>query len=282
MKKADSRLVQLLGEVADTAPGPPPTIDELAKSDPARREARRRRVRVPVAAGVAGVVLAGSLVLLLQDRGDDAAAPDSKLPPVAVSGSRSTPYEELSDWASYGDAYAEFEVLSDRTLPLDEFEREIGEGLVNREVTIRIDSVLWSHRTAAEIPTEITMLVTPYLLDAEGLHHGTVDGALWLEVGERYAGLFVNWSPQEGWGTFSESVGPVGESGTVDLSDSNQTAAMEAIDGLSTREAAELIRDTPPDPIAEQHRDLPARERWQAVLESRRESADTTTPADGE
>lgn len=109
------------------------------------------------------------------------------------------PSERIADWVSYADHVAYFTVLDEQELPWGEHEKTYREGMVDREVTLRVDRTLWSSSAAsAELPEEMVKLASGWTLHENRKTRYADSGGPRLEVGHQYVGAWV-FTPADGW-----------------------------------------------------------------------------------
>lgn len=164
------------------------------------------------------------------------------------------PSEQITDWVSYADHVVYFTVLAERELPLGEHEQTVGEGMVDREVTVRIDQIVWSSSgaLAPPLPDQLAIGTWGWTLHRNQKEPFVAPGAPRLEVGNSYLAAW-RFDPDDGWGphTFS-SLLPVDES-SVALRDPLHDPADEAVSALAGKTPDEVratLHATAPDPVA--------------------------------
>ena len=181
------------------------------------------RIRYAAVAAMAAVIGVGASACSSAPGGDPtgaAAVPafDDRTVPaadhVAVGHAlEAYPSASPSDWVSYADHVSLFTVLDERAQPWGEHEKRYGEGMVGRDVTVRVDQVLWQSRTAPEIPGEYSAGTVGWALTDGDLSPMGVLGGPRLEVGRRYLGAWI-YSSRAGWSVLSTAaVFPVDDHG---------------------------------------------------------------------
>lgn len=213
-----------------------------------------------VAAGVAGVLATAGCA-------GGAPAGDS----IVGSAADRYPSQRIVDWVSYADHVAYFTVLDERELPRGEHEKAHGEGMIDREVTLRVDRTLWSSRAAVtDLPGELVTLTWGWTLKENKKRPFAVHGGPRLEVGRQYLAAWV-YTPADGWEQQTNStVLPVDESGLAQRDpqhgDSAYDEAINMFTGKSPEEILRSLESTAPDPLAERYFYLRPDQRYVAVV----------------
>ncbi|CAM5627171.1 hypothetical protein SALBM311S_04607 [Streptomyces alboniger] len=65
------------------------------------------------------------------------------------------PSQTAADWVTYSDHVVSYTVLSEKPLPMSPEEQQAGEGFMPRELTVRIDKVIWSRQGASSKPPTV-------------------------------------------------------------------------------------------------------------------------------
>ncbi|MEU2288639.1 hypothetical protein ABZ614_43360 [Streptomyces sp. NPDC013178] len=65
------------------------------------------------------------------------------------------PSQTAADWIAHTDHAIAYTVLSEKALPMSEEEEQSGEGFVPRELTVRVDKVIWSHPASTSEPPAV-------------------------------------------------------------------------------------------------------------------------------
>lgn len=173
---------------------------------------------------------------------------------------------------SYADHIAIFTVLDERELPLGEHEETHGEGMVDREVTLRFDRTLWSSPAASapELPAELVTVTWGWTLEENRKTRFAATGGPRLEVGQRYLGAWVHTSA-DGWEMQAGStILAIDESGLALRdplhNDSPFAEAIKTFVGRSAEEIQSLLESAEPDPVAARYFDLRPEQRYKLVV----------------
>ncbi|WP_137994141.1 hypothetical protein [Streptomyces vilmorinianum] len=112
----------------------------------------RRRTRI---AAVGATSLAAALVTATLLSGSNGAGAPTELGAKSQAGSvllaeasDHLPSETATDWVTYADHVVVVSAVSERRVPASRAEVERGEGVIGRQVTLKIDKVLWSRAGA--------------------------------------------------------------------------------------------------------------------------------------
>ncbi|MET8346211.1 hypothetical protein [Streptomyces microflavus] len=114
----------------------------------------RSRIRLVTFGALVAVAAMAGVVVAQEQRGDtdDGGAPESIL---VAHGKDRRPSLTAEDWVTYADHVVVATAVAERETPPAQIEIDRGEGLTGREVTLRIDRVVWSREGAVEpAPTE--------------------------------------------------------------------------------------------------------------------------------
>lgn len=132
------------------------------------------------------VLLVALAAGLASSCGEDEQADRDTARSVSVSGADAFPSGSLREWVSYADHVATYTVIDEKARPTDPAELEADGGIQGRQVTLKIDRVLWSAKAAPPLPDEITMDALGWMIDEDGRHEMTMRDAPRVEIGERY------------------------------------------------------------------------------------------------
>ncbi len=239
------------------------------------------------ALGLAGVLLAAGC-----------AAGD--VPIRHIDGASALPTETLQDWVTYGDAFVSVTVKSEEELPLDEVEKERGEGMTPRRLTTDVDRKgSWQRagRKGPEVPADLE------ITQGGWIYHGgkkvarwAANGEVWPEVGEHFAVLLSytdlmvavdretrkinrdDRSPGAQWAV-AELIPLDGDQAAPTLEQRADESALGDIAGKTVPEITALLDATSPDPAAEKYMDLDPFVRYQMT---KLDQATTPSPGPGE
>jgi hypothetical protein len=198
----------------------------------------------------------------------------------AVAGSDAArfPSESLRDWVSYADYVAAYSVIAEREIAPAPDDAARGEGLVGRDVTLRVDRVLWRAAGAPALPQAVHMTALGWVL-VDGKRRDLVeDDAPRVAVGEQYVAPLARVEDDaqhpEWW--------PLGVGAQVPLVDGRTSDSGEwhsaLKSGLAGRTLDALGRDiqaTAPDPLAARYGNLRPSERVKAVVRARSQDSPT-------
>lgn len=200
-------------------------------------------------------------------RGDGARS-DDRVP--SMMGAKRVPDESLTDWVSYGDHLALVTVTGDRMLPVDPATRETGEGIVGREIDVRIDRMLWSRDQAPRLPEVVSFNDVPYAYEHGKTTPMTFNGTSGYQPRERYLMLLT---------CFVDGCGAIGprlpyDGSKVQLTADDRTDPWgRSIGDRTPEEIGVLLRRTEPYPKAKEAAALDAEARYAAVRGPRRSAA---------
>jgi len=192
------------------------------------------------------------------------------------SASERFPTSSLQDWISYADHIAVYTVVAEREIPPSPEEIERGEGMIGREITLRVEQTLWSAARAPELPGEFRATALGWAFqNGEKTPFDTEHGGR-VEVGKRYVSplTMVEDDPAHPWWPLTQL--PVDGD---EVAGGPPTAAKERLDGRSFGEIRAVLARQAPDPAAARHFDLRPTERIRAVLDDK---GDVGTPAPSE
>jgi hypothetical protein len=182
------------------------------------------------------------------------------------------PSQRIADWVSYADHVVYFTVMGERELPWGEHEKTHGEGMVDREVTLRIDRVLWSGKgaPAPELPDEFSMVTWGWTLKENKRTPFAAHGGPRLEAGSSYLAALIH-STDYGWEPQTNStVLPVDESGLAQRDrlhgDSRFNEAINTFVGKSPEEILTILESAQPDPVAARYLHLRPVQRYKMVV----------------
>lgn len=219
--------------------------------------------------------MALSLVLAASACGTDGPG-EERLSPSGAS-SLLLPAATATDLVSYGDHVLVVTVTTDREMPLSPEEARRGEGLILREVTLRVDKALWTRPGAQPAPETITSTASGWTV-----HEGnkrkrlTTQGFPRLEMGNTY--LVAVYRAQErgyapdDWMPFLIFPYNDGEIGRGDQSGGRPawlTGELAAAHGKPGAWLADLLRTTAADPISAKYQHLDGAARFRAVAAER-------------
>lgn len=181
----------------------------------------------------------------------------------------SLPGETVQDWTTFSDHLAVVTPVADRqTEP--EFV-EPGQYLAGRELTLKIDRVLWTRTEAPSLPQRISFAQGGWMIVDGDRRNFDTGGSPRMEIGHTYLVPLVLF-PGEEWGPLS--------SASVYSYDSNQigngtkvigvrdSSWLDQFEGQDAARAVKKLSSTPPYPGAESFMDLEPEQRYQALLKS--------------
>jgi hypothetical protein len=188
------------------------------------------------------------------------------------------PSESLRDWVSYADYVAAYTVIAEREIPPASADADRGEGLIGRDVTLRVDKILWRAAGAPALPQILRMTALGWVL-VDGQRRELVEqDAPRVAVGEQYVAPLarIEDDPQhpEWW--------PLGVGAQLPLldgraSDSGKwhSALKSGSTGKTLDGLGRDINATAPDPVAGRYRNLRPTERVKAVVRARSHDSQT-------
>jgi hypothetical protein len=191
---------------------------------------------------------------------------------VAGDGAARFPSESLRDWVSYADYVAAYTVVAEREIPPTPEDAARGEGLVGRDVTLRVDKIVWSAAKVPALPEVIHMTALGWAL-VDGERRPLVDpDAPRVAVGERYVAplVRVEADPQhpEWWPLGLGAQLPVID-GRIGNTGGWRSALKSALAATTLDALARDIKATAPDPLVARYANLRPSERVKAVLRAR-------------
>lgn len=206
------------------------------------------------------------MALLLALSGCGGSSPE----PVVAEGNAVLPLATVEDLVTYGDFGAVATVTDERRLPALDEEESRGEGLIPRQVTMRVDDIVWRRPTLGEkgaLPTTLTLTNGGWEFGEHGERPWIVSGQERLDVGRRYFVMEAFGNAE--LGSIAAGATPTGtpewmalvamplKEDTVVKSDSDRVAEGVArfFAGRSVAGAAQLLQDTPIDPAAAPYMD---------------------------
>ena len=190
------------------------------------------------------------------------------------------PSESLRDWVSYADYVAAYTVIAEREIPPASADADRGEGLVGRDVTLRVDKVVWRAAGAPALPETLHMTALGWVL-VDGKRRELVEqDAPRVAVGERCVAPLarVEDDPQhpEWW--------PLGVGAQLPLVDgrvSDSGRWSNALKSGSSGKTLEVlgrdIQAAAPDPLAARYGNLRPTERVKAVARVHGQDIRTTS-----
>lgn len=233
-----------------------------------RRTSHRAVARAAVFAAVALAVTSG------------VGCGSSREAAVAGDSAARFPSETLRDWVSYADYVAAYTVVAEREIPPAPADVDRGEGLIGRDVTLRVDKVVWRAAGAPALPETLHMTALGWVL-VDGKRRELVEqDAPRVAVGERYVAPLarVEDDPQhpEWW--------PLGVGAQLPLvdgrvSDSGRwsSALKSGSSGKTLDVLRRDVRAAAPDPLAARYGNLRPTERVRAVTRARSQDSPTTS-----
>ena len=176
----------------------------------------------------------------------------------------------MQDWTSYADHVVLYTVDSEEQLPVGAESAAVGEGLIGRRVSLRVDRVLWSASRAPELPSRLKMRTWGWVLK-DGKRQGKfMPGPERVEVGRRYLAPMVFYdrtAPGE-WGhRHGNFVLDVEGDRVADASGDDEGRALrEKFEGRPVEDVATEVRRQPPHPLARKYQHLRPVRRIRAVI----------------
>lgn len=195
---------------------------------------------------------------------------------VAASGEARWPQSGVSDWVSYGDAAVIGTVTSERRRGPSQEEVEVGEGLIGRDVVVRVDHVVWQHPSALQPPETFTYGTVGWSFKAGADELPmSLAGREREEIGRTYL-LVLTRASDEGW---VPSTAPLEFDGDRVLPPPGEddSGPLNDVIGADSAGLRELFGSAQPDPIAEANRHLDPDARYEAVV-SAGEPPGSSTP----
>ncbi|UYM07591.1 hypothetical protein [Solicola gregarius] len=123
---------------------------------------RRSRFAVVIMAIAVAIVVSGAVVLVGAPIRDRPASPDPSDPGIVfVEGADRLPSDTAADWVTYADHIVVVTAAEETEIPPSREEMDIGEGLIGRDMRLRVDKVVWSRRHAARPAPESVVWHAP-------------------------------------------------------------------------------------------------------------------------
>lgn len=208
--------------------------------------------------------LAVALVLL-------AAVACSKQDPAVVSASSVVPLDTTVDWVTYGDHLVVMTVVGEKRTELTEVEKQRGEGTVEREITVRLESPLWTRptlRKSLELPSTFSTGGGFWIVKNGEESRVQIEDRPWLEVGQKFLALVAYIDPEfhanpdkpvaeanPAWGPLVylafDGANRIESAPTSRYAEVSE--ARRAVAGLTSVEVASLLKVTPADPRAREY-----------------------------
>lgn len=203
------------------------------------------------------------------------AEPDASTQIITGSADHKLPAESLTDWVSYMDQISVVTVISERQIEPDPGDASRGEGLVGREVTLRVERTIWNRDNAPVAEGEITVRAWGWILHDHELIPTKATGSTRIEVGGRYVAPLVQMdsviTDGKVWALLSNGGSTMPLLGDRIVADNHQpersAAYVRELVGSSVDELAALVHETEPYPVAAMHMDLEPQERFRAVID---------------
>lgn len=217
---------------------------------------------------VAVLLLLGGIVGAGIRTHETTVAPVPEREPVCAESDAPFPSDTASDVVSFADHVVLVTAVAEKEVTPTTTPTASGPGgtTVARDVTFRIDRALWSHPKARAAPARFTAHWWGWLVEGRKRTPIAVAGTPWVFVGGQYV------VPIAYDGTSFSVLQPFAvfryHRGTVTLEEQDSPLARQ-LDHADAPRAAAAFADAPPDPVAEQHRDLTPRARLTAVLAAR-------------
>jgi hypothetical protein len=199
---------------------------------------------------------------------------------LAESSAARFPSESLRDWVSYADYVAAYTVVAERDIPPTPEDAAQGAGLVGRDVTLRIDRIVWRAPRAPAMPQVIHMTALGWAL-VDGRRRALVeDHAPRVAVGEQYVAPVVRVEDDprhpEWWPLAVGAQLPLAE-GRISDSGGWQSALKSQLAAATLDTLGRHVQATAPDPLAVRFSDLRPSERFKAVLRARNQGRPNTS-----
>jgi hypothetical protein len=180
------------------------------------------------------------------------------------------PDTSLTDWRSYADQLAVVSVLSEEQLELDPEVQRAGEGYVTRSLRVRIEVSLWTAPGVSARSGEIRMHALGWILKRGELIEFGVHNAPRLVPGARYVIPLVYFDESSVYKLASGAVIPFpgDQLAAEDVRVWGQGATARELSGRPLADIAAALEAAPVDPVVENFRSLPPRERRRAYSEA--------------
>lgn len=206
-----------------------------------------------------------------------------ELPSMVVgSASSKIPATSIVDWVSYTDQVSVVTVISENRIAANPNDAARGEGLVGREVVLRIDKNLWNRPNAPRVSDTVSVRVWGWVLRGGKEIPFTTRGETRVEVGKTYVAPLVKLNNFLGveWAILanSGSTMPI-EDGIIvapEFQPERVGAFVKEFQGLSTTELEAILTKAKPDPVASLHMNLDPADRVKRVFGIGVEDAENT------
>ncbi len=184
------------------------------------------------------------------------------------------PGDSLADWVTYADWIVVATVTSESALDPNAREIAADEGLIARELSVRIDRTVFAGRRPDEPPRPFRFIALGWAFRDDEQVRIRMQGSAYLTVGRTYLLPIADLGPGSGWGPMD----PDGLAEVIDgrlVLDDPDGALPEGpladLNGLDLDEIEARLKSTAPIPQSEPFLGLPSRERFaetQAVLDA--------------
>lgn len=150
-----------------------------------------------VAAGGLGLVVAATATTLVLDRG---AERDANAGPrvIYAEGADRRPSETAQDWVTYADYVVTVRAVAENEIPPAAIDLARGEGIILRDVTLKVDSIVWARPNPARAaPDEFHWTAFGWHFtdgDAGNRVEMAERGASRIELGHTYV-MALEWEP---------------------------------------------------------------------------------------
>jgi hypothetical protein len=161
--------------------------------------------------------------------------------------------------------------ISSTNLPepsTDPAEAAAGEGMIDREVVLRVDQTIWHRQGAPEAPHTFTMFLNGWWRHDFVPKKFVIDGMPWVEVGSQYL-MPLDLEKGEWSTTAGDAVFPYHDS-VVAPEPSQTTPLALRLANLSAEGAAAVFATAQPDKFVARHFGLRPRQRVKAVARDER------------
>jgi hypothetical protein len=189
---------------------------------------------------------------------------------VVGSGSTLFPDGSLQDWVSYADHIVVYSVVKEREMPLDEEEREIGEGYAGKVATLEVDRTLWSAETAPPLPNQIEMEAIGSVFRDGERQRTVARDAPNVAVGDKYLAPIAQVEFEVGpewWPLTPGAQLPVQDGRVARASWTSPSG--EPLVGRTLDDVQSIVRRQPPDPVALKHMNLRPQDRVKTVYQEK-------------
>ncbi len=174
--------------------------------------------------------------------------------------------ETASDVVSWADQVSVVTAVAASEIPeeVPPERKAAGEGLINRDVTFRVDRTIWNRDGVPNRNGRFEAVEFGWVLQGFERTPFTSMGSPWIEVGSQY--LMPLAYDRDKWGPILPSAVFAYQEGHVRPVEYQSSALAKQLSGASLDQSEVIFRAARPDPLAAKHFDLQPTARQDAVI----------------